>query len=272
MGKFLRTMFLTLACGVLLTACNEETLYTGLKEREVNEMAAVLMKAGIAANRIKNLTGNTYDLQLADKRYFSDAVALLNDRGYPRKEYDDFGKVFKGDGLVSTPTEIKARYIYAVTQQLERTLTEIGGVLNARVNVVMPESDPVTRQRLPATASVVVTHDASLSGNALIPKIKQIVAASVDGLSYDGVSVMMFARQLKAPEPEAGSAATSMLKSSGTSYVTILCFAVIAAVLWWLYGGGSKAPKPAARAPSRSLRVSNTRPAETKLRKKNPRF
>ena len=186
---------------LLVAGCRQESLYTGLAERDVNEMAAVLLQAGIPVERTRNTEGK-YDLSISDSRYFAEAVTLLNDRGLPRKEFEDFGKVFKGDSLVSTPTEIKARYMYALTQQLERTLSEIGGVITARVQVVMPDSDPITRQRTPAGASVVITHDPALSPNALVPKVKQIVASSVDGLTYDGVSVTLFVK----PRPGLGNA------------------------------------------------------------------
>ena len=225
---------------LFLAACRQETLYTNLAERDANEITAVLLRAGIPATRAKNIDGK-YDVSLGDSRYLAEAVTLLSDRGLPRKEFDDFGKVFKGDALVSTPTEIKARYVYALTQQLERTLSEIGGVITARVQVVMPESDPISRQRTPAGASVVITHDPELSPSALIPKVKQIVASSVDGLTYDAVSVTLFVKPVPRAEAAAqqakaaaGIASSAAASKRAPSKAVLVVGALVVAWLWLL--------------------------------------
>jgi type III secretion protein J len=72
-------------------------------------------------------------------------------------------------------------------------VSEIDGVLSARVHVVLPENDSLRQQVVPASASVSIRHRADTPMNELIPKIKELVQHSVPGLSsYNDVSVVLF--------------------------------------------------------------------------------
>jgi len=52
--------------------------------------------------------------------------------------------------------------IYALSEELSRTVSEIDGVISARVHVVLPENDPLRRDLVPSSASVFIRHDSSL--------------------------------------------------------------------------------------------------------------
>ena len=80
--------------------------------------------------------------------------------------------------------------ICALSQELSRTVSEIDGVLSARVHLVLPENDPLRQQLVPSSASVFIRHQAQFRLNDLIPQVKLLVANGVAGLSYDKVSVI----------------------------------------------------------------------------------
>jgi type III secretion protein J len=90
-------------------------------------------------------------------------------------------------------------------------VSEIDGVLSARVHLVLPENDPLRQQLVPSSASVFIRHRASLPINDLVPQVKLLVANSVAGLSYDKVSVVPIAVPERAPaarnERELGASA-----------------------------------------------------------------
>jgi type III secretion protein J len=69
-------------------------------------------------------------------------------------------------------------------------VSEIDGVVSARVHVVLPDNDPLQRNAVPASASVFIRHEPSLDINTLIPQIKTLVANGIAGLTYEKVSVI----------------------------------------------------------------------------------
>ena len=172
-----------------LGACKEE-LYSGLSEREANEMMALLLREGIDADR--RLGADDRLILLVDEGRFADAVELLRAHGYPRQDFATMGDVFAGDGLISSPVEERARLVYALSQELSRTVSDIDGVLSARVHVVLPETDGLRRDVTPSAASVVIRHDREAPLATMVPSIKMLVANSIEGLVYDNVSVILF--------------------------------------------------------------------------------
>jgi type III secretion protein J len=101
------------------------------------------------------------------------------------------GQVFKKDGLVSSPMQERAQMIFALSQELSRTVSEIDGVLSARVHLVLPENDPLRQQLVPSSASVFIRHRSNTPVGTLVPQVKMLVANGVAGLSYDKVSVVL---------------------------------------------------------------------------------
>ncbi|MDH2326591.1 type III secretion inner membrane ring lipoprotein SctJ [Cereibacter sp. SYSU M97828] len=180
---------LALAATALLTlaACRED-LYTNLDEREANRIVAVLERSGIPASRAVQDDG-AMTVRVDDAR-FAQAVALLEQAGLPQQKFASMGDVFQQDGLVASPTQERARMLFALSEELSRTVSEIDGIQAARVHIVLPENDPLRRDAQPSSASVFVRHDAGLEVAALIPQIKTLIANGIAGLTYDNVSVV----------------------------------------------------------------------------------
>ncbi|ASY65877.1 Type III secretion bridge between inner and outermembrane lipoprotein (YscJ,HrcJ,EscJ, PscJ) (plasmid) [Sinorhizobium sojae CCBAU 05684] len=192
---------------VTLQSCSVD-LYTNLDEREANEMVATLLSKGIAVSRVVQKDGKL--TVTVDEDQFAQAVAVLNTAGLPKEKFATLGTVFKQEGLVASPVQERAQMIYALSEELSRTVSEIDGVLAARVHVVLPDNDPLQRNAIPASASVFIRHEASLDVNPLIPRIKTLVANSISGLTYEKVSVVPVASQ-RTSEPATGAELTSFL-------------------------------------------------------------
>ena len=187
---------------VLLAACGRAELYGKLSEGQANEMIAVLQRAGIVAE--KSDGGEAGWKLTTAKGDFGRAVELLQSQGYPRQDFATLGSVFKKEGFVSSPTEERARYNWGLSQELSRTLTEIDGVVQARVHLALPEEAPLAESKAPSSASVFIKYRPGTDINAQIGKIKALVVNSIEGLKYENVSVETFAAT-PAPVQVAGS-------------------------------------------------------------------
>ncbi|MCJ8141071.1 type III secretion system inner membrane ring lipoprotein SctJ [Falsirhodobacter halotolerans] len=184
----LHRLRLAAMAGLLALAACQEDLYTGLDEREANAIVATLDRAGIPARRTVQDDG---DMRVTiDGARFAEAVGVLEKAGLPRQQFASMGEVFRQEGLVASPMQERARLLFALSEELSRTVTEIDGVQSARVHVVLPENDPLRRDAVPSSASVFLRHDAGLNVAPLIPQIKTLVANGIAGLTYDKVSVV----------------------------------------------------------------------------------
>ncbi len=175
---------------LLLTACKSE-LFSSLPEGEANEVIGILLQAGIPA--AKSSTKDGLSTVVVEENEFSRAVAILKQHGLPRKQFQTIGEVFQQTGLVSSPMQERARFLWALGQELSSTISQIDGVLTARVQVVLPDNDMMRREPSPSSASVFIRHDAQSQAAKLVPQIKALVAGSVEGLTYDKVSVVLVA-------------------------------------------------------------------------------
>ncbi|MCH4561138.1 MULTISPECIES: type III secretion system inner membrane ring lipoprotein SctJ [Mesorhizobium] len=193
-----------LAVLLALGGCKVD-LYTQLQEREANEMLALLIDNGVAAIRVAAKDG-TSTLQVDEAR-IAFSINLLNGKGLPRQSFKNLGEIFQGSGLIASPTEERARYVYALSEELSRTISDIDGVFSVRVHVVLPHNDLLRAGTTPSSASVFIRHDAKANLSILLPQIKMLVADSIEGLSYDKVEVVLVAvegsadGQLSVPRP-----------------------------------------------------------------------
>ena len=197
--KSYRIVFLlivVLAC----VGCNEESLYSNLEEREAVEMQAILLKQGINCDK-KGRKDNLWELTVS-KNLLSEAIAILKSYGYPKDDYANMGNMFKKEGLVSSPLEERVRYIYALSQEVAKTISEIDGINTARVHIVLPDNDPLSEYFQPSSASVFVKHLPLFDIQSHIHQIKQLVVNSVEGLTYEKVTVVPFAGSVVKVEPQ----------------------------------------------------------------------
>jgi len=185
-----RRLLLALASASLLAGCAEQDLYTGLSQRQANEMVAVLRNAGIEADK-QLRDGNTFAVTASEDQ-FSEAIEVLRVTGYPREGFDTLGQVFKKEGFVSSPLEERARLTHALSQEISNTIASIDGVVMARVHLSVPERDPLADKPPPASASVFIKHRSGVNLESRMGHIKALVVNSIQGLPYDNVTVVLF--------------------------------------------------------------------------------
>lgn len=190
--SFFYPKWVILALCLLIAGCKVD-LYSGLDEKQGNEMLALLLVEGVDAEKVADKKG-TVKLRV-DKNQLSNAIEILSRNSYPRDKFATLSDVFPEGGLISSPTEESARYNYAVSQDLAATVSNIDGVLTARVHLVLPEQQATKKSKNSvklAKASVFIKHSSNISLDAYIPQIKQMIANSVGGLKYENIAVILF--------------------------------------------------------------------------------
>ncbi len=224
---------------LLLAACKVE-LHSGLDERDANEILAILLKNGISASR--EMAKDDTLTVLVEEKSFAEAVDILQAHSLPREKFNDLCSVFTGEGMISSPMEDRARLICALSQELSRTLSEIDGVMSARVHVVLPENDLGRANAKPSSASVFIRHHEDAPIDQLSPQIKMLVANGIEGLVYDKVSVAMVPVvspvQIAASGEDYVSVAGLWVHQASAARAKITVYALAALLLLALAGNG----------------------------------
>jgi type III secretion protein J len=213
-----------------LAGCNVE-LSTDLDQRQANEIIAALFREGVPSERVM-VKGGRYNVTI-DESHFSEAISIMSKNGLPRQQFDTLCTVFKKDGsLVVSPIQERAQMICALQGELAKTVSEIDGVISARVHLVLPENDPLRQQLIPSSASVYIRHHSNVVMSDLLPQVKLLVANGVAGLSYDKVTVTL--------DPVEARDKPATAENSEASYTTFMGLWLhrdsVAQAAWLFYG------------------------------------
>jgi type III secretion protein J len=178
-----RTFLVVLFLGVVLAGCTERAvLFNALTETEANEIYQHLLSAGIPAEKTKTKEGVNITVP---KPMSAEALSLTQAKGLPRDKKKSLGDVFKKENMISSPLEERARYLYALSQELEGTLMQMDGVISAKVHIVLPERSTPGEPLSPSSAAVFIKY---VDGNKLpvyVPKIREMIFKSIPGIIGD---------------------------------------------------------------------------------------
>lgn len=179
----LLSIVLGLSLTVILAGCSDRVeLHRQLSEQEANEVIAELADKHIRAQKVPAKDGVVIVVNAAD---IGRAVRTLEAVGLPRVSRTTLGDTFRKEGVISTPLEERARYIYALSQELEATLSNIDGIIIARVHVVLPERIAPGEPVQPASASVFIKHDHRLDPDNILARVRRMVSSSIPGMTTE---------------------------------------------------------------------------------------
>lgn len=172
----------------------------GLEEKDANEILVFLASKNIEAQKVPAIkeSGGASKAQLFDVAVSSsraaEAMAALNSVGLPRRRSQSLLSLFSAGGLVPSEMQDKIRYQAGLAEQISNTIRKIDGVLDADVQLSFPEENPLNpkAEKGKVVASVYVKHNGVLDdpNSHLDTKLKRLVASSVQGLSYDDVTII----------------------------------------------------------------------------------
>lgn len=218
---------LGVAVAGILAACSASiNLVSELNDAEANEVLGLLLEANISATKTTSKTGRGI---MVESGSVAQALEILRQNGLPRERRAKLGDVFKKENLISSPLEERARYLYALAQELEHTLTSIDGVVAARVHVVLPERIGPMDPSTPSSASVFLKFRKGYGVENVVVPVRALVASGIPGLSLERVAVAL----VPVANGEAGN------EAHGTAFSKVLFMKVdpgSATAIWVLLG------------------------------------
>lgn len=128
--------------------------------------------------------------------------------GLPAGEGGGF-EVMQGDQGFGTSQFVEnARYQHALETELARTIANLRPVREARVHLALPKPSAFTRQKEPASASVVLhLRSGSVLEAGQVNAIEHLIASSIPSLPVDNVTVVdQFGRMLSSPDADSDAA------------------------------------------------------------------
>ena len=170
----------------LLAGCKSE-LYSKLDETEANQMLALLIYNKIPAD--KEVSKEGISLRVEEDR-FVDAVEVLRQNGLPRHKTVTMQDLFPSGQLVSSPEQEEAKLSYLKSQQLEKMLASMDGVITAEVSVAEPRTQDGEAPP-PASAAVFIKYSPDVNLPAKEAEIRSLVCNGIPGLTPDRVTLTL---------------------------------------------------------------------------------
>ncbi len=219
LSLWIRICFI-LTQSIFLAACdNSLEIHAKLSERDANEIVAALYTEDIKSRKGSTKLG--YNV-VVDESQLSKAILVLKKNGLPRQSYTAMGEIFKKDGAISTPMEERGRYLFALSQELERTLSQINGVILARVHPVLPERVAVGTPLQPSSCAVLIKHQPGWNSSAYEMRIRQLVLASIPGLAAGGGAISIVFVSSESEEAENELLVPIRIKDSSADQTNII--------------------------------------------------
>ena len=184
--KTIRNFILALACVVVFSGCRERILHD-LDELEANRLLAELYKVEASPMKVQQADGKwsisvaAEDTQRAMQHLYESR--LLRETRPPLPQ---------AQSMIPSREEQRFQFERALSREIEYTLTNVEGVLQARVHLNLPARDPFLGQSLSgeekgsASVLIVATSSFDMPG----PEITKLVAGA-SGIASQAVAVMI---------------------------------------------------------------------------------
>jgi type III secretion protein J len=231
------TMLLAACALAALSACSREVA-SGLDETDANHGIVALARVGIEAEKIPDTAVEGRFRLVVQRDDATSAIAVLSSEELPRMHAPPSVE----PSFVASPESDRAARTAATAAQVERTLSSIDGVLDARVLLDIPAIDPLTAALVPASDAAAAPHSTAavlLRHRGANPPLsegdlRRLVAGAVSGLAVDHVAVVLIA----VPAPVlAGDRSVAYLGPVGVARGSLATAKAIAAAMLVVIAG-----------------------------------
>jgi len=179
-----------LLVGLLLLGCSVPVA-TDLDESEANRVTVALQQSGISAQKTVDSQNRDRFGVLVSRDDASFALAVLAAHSLPKPPTVGVLEALGGQTLVPTESAERARLLVGTAGELERSLTAIDGVVDARVHLSVASREAFIDDTKPAPpkASVLLRYQGQAPA-ITIDQVKVLVAGAVPDLVPERVSVV----------------------------------------------------------------------------------
>lgn len=240
-------VLLAIFLATFLTGC-DETILHDLTEQDANRVLSRLSSGNLRAKKVIQSDGrwsiSVSKDSVVPSLNFLDSTRVLS----PRQAGAGAGNK---SGFVPSREEQRFRYERAVAISIEESLAAMRGVLEARVHLNLPESDPLfgTRKENLGSGSVLLVTDSSLSAKddeiaALVSGAAGIPAGKVSVLRSQAAgssAETVLGQPLIVAQPSISSAAVSVPQTSidttlgrYTTEIAALAALVVCVFSFWI--------------------------------------
>lgn len=194
-GNF-RTFLMIAAAGAAILSSCRSTVVDDLSEEQANRILVALNASAIAARKASTPRADgkvVYRIETAPEEV-PRALSILQAAELPSRPKTGFKELFGDVGILPTATEEKARYVAAISGELERSIETIDGVIDARVHVALADScnAALDGPRPKTRASVLIKRRPNT--RPLDPKdIRALVAGAAQDIDQADVTVVQLA-------------------------------------------------------------------------------
>src|SRR5918999_1742092 len=172
-------------------------LSSGLDPAQTGKVTAALDEQGIGYELRNNGTALAVEkAQVAQARVALAGQGVSLDAGSAGK---GFG-LFDEQKLGASDFQQQVTYQRALEGEIARTIGGVAGVSGPQVQLVLPEDDLFADEASPATAAVMLANSADTMEPGAVRGVAQLVAASVEGLKTENVTITDGSGQLLWPE------------------------------------------------------------------------
>lgn len=175
----------------LISACNNEPLLENLTQEQANQVLAILQQHNISAEK-SGTRKEGYAVRVGEYENTA-ALSIVNQYQLPWAAEIQIGQAFPESALVASPNAEQARVISLLEQRLGQSLRLINQVVNVRVHISYPAfRNDVNNKNSINHVGILVSYKGDINENIFISQIKSLIKNSVNDVSYDNISVVLF--------------------------------------------------------------------------------
>jgi type III secretion protein J len=207
-------------------------LVGGLDESDASQVVVALAQSGVASEKDRDPDKEGAFRVTVSRDDAGAALVVLAEQGLPPPVTPGVLEALGKGSMVPSRVAEHARVITGTSDELERSLRGLDGVLSARVHLGVPARDPLDLGETPptATASVLLRHRGA-TPPLTAAEVQRLVAGAVPGLLPDQVSVVMLPAPSRPHQPDRELARLGPLTVTHASLFALRGIIGMAAVL-----------------------------------------